>query len=147
MMITDKKYTTSANAKGGKNAKIITDDGLLNLEYQPPVELQGSGKKGKHTNPEQLLAAGYAGCMSSSIQLAAEKLQKNVDPSDIKVTATVHMGDDQESSGFGYSIELDISIGQLESEEKSLIIETAHKECPYYKSMKGNVDIKVNILE
>ena len=145
MITIEKKYTTKAKASGGKNARIVSEDGLINLEYRPPKELQGNGIEGQHTNPEQLLAAGYAGCMSSSIQLAAEKLQIKVDPKQIEVTAIVNMGDDTSGSGFGYTIDLETNIKQLDQQNKQKIIETAHKECPYYKAMRGNIDVKVTV--
>ena len=145
MISIEKKYSTSAKASGGKNARITTEDGLINLEYKPPKELQGDGVEGQHTNPEQLLAAGYAGCMSSSIQLAAEKMQISIDPANIEVNATVNMGDDTSGSGFGYTIDLETDIKQLDQENKQKIIEIAHKECPYYKAMRGNIDVKIAI--
>lgn len=146
MKTLERKYSTTVKAKGGKDANIISDDGLLNLPYQPPKELKGNGQPGKHTNPEQLLAAGYASCLGSSIQLTAEKLQLDVKPENIEVAATVHMGNDDEGSGFGYSIDLVVDIQELTMEEQHRILEIAQKECPYTKALEGNVPINVSLL-
>ena len=144
MKLQENKYTANATAIGGKQAKVTTGDGLIDMEYRPPKELDGTGETGKHTNAEQLLAAGYATCMSSTLELAAEKMQLNINPENIKVDAIIKMGNDEEASGFAYKINLNVAVGSLEKETVERLIKIAHKDCPYSKAMQGNVDIKFN---
>ncbi len=141
MKLQDNKYTAKATAIGGKEAKVTTGDGLINMEYRPPKEVDGTGESGKHINAEQLLAAGYATCMSSTLELAAEKTQLHVNPDDIKVDASIKMGNDEEGSGFAYQIDLSIAVGSLDKETVDRLIKIAHKDCPYSKAMKDNVEI------
>lgn len=52
-------FTAQAHVKGGRaDGEITSDDGNLKLTLGLP---KGMGGPGKHTNPEQLFAAGYAG--------------------------------------------------------------------------------------
>ena len=54
-------YTATATADdGGRNGRTRTDDGTLDLKLTVPESMGGPGGEG--TNPEQLFAAGYAGC-------------------------------------------------------------------------------------
>ena len=52
----DKLYTASVTVTGGRNGKVVSDDGILNLDVKMPKALGGAG--GEATNPEQLFAAG-----------------------------------------------------------------------------------------
>lgn len=144
MKLQDNKYTANATAVGGKEAKVTTGDGLINMEYRPPKEIDGTGETGKHTNAEQLLAAGYATCMSSTLELAAEKMQLHINPDEIKVDAEVKMGNDQNASGFAYQIDLKVAVDSLDNDTIQRLIDIAHKDCPYSKAMQGNVEINVN---
>ncbi|SEN65604.1 peroxiredoxin, Ohr subfamily [Lihuaxuella thermophila] len=60
-------YTATATARGGRNGKVVSDDGTLNLDVRMPKALGGAG--GNATNPEQLFAAGYAACFDSALNL------------------------------------------------------------------------------
>ncbi len=53
-------YTAVASASGGRDGRVKSDDGQVDLAVVPPKALGGSGAAG--TNPEQLFAAGYAAC-------------------------------------------------------------------------------------
>ena len=43
------QYTTRATAQGGRDGKVATDDGKLDVTVAPPVEMGGNGNG---TNPE-----------------------------------------------------------------------------------------------
>ena len=55
-------YQTSVTVTGGRNGKIKSEDGVLELEVRIPKEL--GGKESGYSNPEQLFAAGYASCLT-----------------------------------------------------------------------------------
>ena len=55
-------YSTTVATVGGRNGTATSDDGRLALRLAIPRELGG---KGEGTNPEQLFAAGYAGCSAA----------------------------------------------------------------------------------
>ena len=72
-MSVDVKYRTSAVAVGGRDRKVRTENGSLEVRLTTPKELGGSGGEG--TNPEQLFAAGYSACFLSSIKAAGQQLK------------------------------------------------------------------------
>lgn len=41
----DKLYTASVTATGGRNGKVVSDDGILNLDVKMPKALGGAGGK------------------------------------------------------------------------------------------------------
>lgn len=97
----DKLYTASVTATGGRNGKVVSDDGILNLDVKMPKALGGAG--GEATNPEQLFAAGYAACFDSALQLVIRT--KRVKVESTEVTAHVSIGKDTDG-GFYYLLYL-----------------------------------------
>ncbi|GAF20410.1 organic hydroperoxide resistance protein [Bacillus sp. JCM 19047] len=70
-------YTASSKASGGRQGKVESSDGTLNLSLSLPKGLGGNEKAGT-TNPEQLFSAGYAACFDSALHLVAgQKKEKN----------------------------------------------------------------------
>ena len=62
-------YTAVATARGGREGEVVSDDGILDLMLAHPTSL--GGPEGEFTNPEQLFAAGYAGCFHSALKRMA----------------------------------------------------------------------------
>ncbi len=60
----DARYTAEATSSGGREGRVRTADGAIDLALSMPKELGGSGRPGA-TNPEQLFAAGYAACFEN----------------------------------------------------------------------------------
>src|SRR5579863_1274171 len=94
-------YTASATATGGRDGKVKSDDGALDLALAMPKALGGSGAPGA-TNPEQLFAAGYAACFGSAVGHIA-RLQK-ITTGPVQITANVTIGPSDGS--FGLAVEL-----------------------------------------
>lgn len=131
-------YTTSATALSGRDGKVKTDDGKLEVTVTPPKELGGSGAS---TNPEQLFAAGYSACFGSAVQHVARMQKLTTGP--IAITAKVTLG--QVGQGFGLAVELTAKIPELPREQALALVEKAHQVCPYSNATRGNiaVDLKV----
>lgn len=55
----DVMYTAEATSSGGREGRVRTSDGVIDLPLSMPKELGGLGKPGT-INPEELFAAGYA---------------------------------------------------------------------------------------
>ena len=62
-------YTAHATATHGRDGRVLSDDGQLDLAVAPPKAMGGNGAG---TNPEQLFAAGYAACFGSALALQGE---------------------------------------------------------------------------
>ncbi|WP_289710107.1 organic hydroperoxide resistance protein [Peribacillus butanolivorans] len=134
-------YTAVVTVHGGREGHVKSEDGILDFDVRSPKGLGGSGEKA--TNPEQLFAAGYAACFDSALNLVLQKEKKKVDTS---VTANVTIGKDEEDGGFKLAVRLDISIPDLSREEAEDFAKKAHMTCPYSKSIRGNLDVTLNLV-
>ncbi|PEZ10413.1 Ohr subfamily peroxiredoxin [Bacillus sp. AFS018417] len=134
-------YTATVKATGGRNGKVISEDGVLNLDVKMPKALGGMG--GEATNPEQLFAAGYAACFDSALQLVIRT--KRVKAESTEVTAHVAIGKDTDG-GFGLAVTLDVRVAGVSHEEATQLVEAAHGVCPYSKATRGNMEVTLNVL-
>lgn len=135
-------YTTAVTSSGGRNGKIRSDDGVLNLDIRMPRSMGGEG--GKHSNPEQLFAAGYAACFESAILLAARQEKKKIGETAVRAEVRL-LADD--SSGFHLDISLYVKIDGTNAENARELMEKAHHICPYSKAIEGNVNVQVHLNE
>lgn len=135
-------YTAHAKATGGRDGIAQSDDGHLQVKLSVPKELGGTGGDG--TNPEQLFAAGYAACFIGAIKFVAEK-EKITVPSDISIQSSVGIG--TIPAGFGICVELKISLPGISKDTANSLVEKAHQVCPYSNATRGNIDVKLVVVE
>ena len=135
-------YTAVAHASGdGRNGHARSEDGILDLDLRIPKEMGGPGGA---TNPEQLFAAGYAACFHSALKFSA--MAEKVDVGESEVSATVAIGM-LESGGFGLAVELDVYLPTLDRPAAEALLEKAHATCPYSNATRGNIDVKLSLVE
>ncbi len=135
-------YTAEATAWGGREGRAASPDGNVDVQLVVPSELGGPGGTG--TNPEQLFAAGYAGCFHSALKLVASKM--TLDVAESAITARVGIGPNDEG-GFGLAVELEAELPGLSSEDGNRLLEEAHKVCPYSNATRGNVEVTLTLVE
>jgi len=133
-------YTTKVTAQGGREGKVLSEDGILELSLALPKELGG---KGGATNPEQLFAAGYAACFENAIRHVARS--QKISLIETMVTGEVTIGAKEDGS-FGLAAKLIVSIPELEKEVLKKLVETAHLVCPYSNAIRGNINVEIVIL-
>jgi osmotically inducible protein OsmC len=134
-------YTAQATARGGRDGRIRSSDGALNLELAIPKELGGPG--GLATNPEQLLAAGFAACFENAVRLVARR--SKVSTGDSSVTARVGIGAN-DAGGFQLQVELDVQLPDVDQEQATAIVSAAHQVCPFSNAVRGNVEVVVAVV-
>ena len=132
-------YTASATATSGRDGRVKSDDGTLDLAVVPPKALGGSGAPG--TNPEQLFAAGYAACFGSALGVAAR--QQKITTGPVSITANVTIG--PAAGGYGLAVELVASIPELPREQGQALVHAAHQICPYSNATRGNIVVDVRL--
>jgi osmotically inducible protein OsmC len=132
-------YTATATATGGRNGRVKSDDGALDLTVVPPRALGGSGAPG--TNPEQLFAAGYAACFGSALGHVAQAQKITTGP--VAITARVAIG--PAGQGFGLAVELEADIPELAREQAEALVRAAHQVCPYSNATRGNIAVDVRL--
>lgn len=137
----EKLYTAEATAEGGRNGKVKSSDGVLDLEVRMPKELGGGG--GAYTNPEQLFAAGYAACFDSALNLVIRT--GKVQTGETKVTAQVSIGKNG-NGGFGLAVKLEVSIPDVAPDVAQSLIEKAHQVCPYSNATRGNIEVELTVV-
>ena len=128
-------YTAKTHTTGGRDGRAVSDDGLLDVQLNPPKALGGNGTA---TNPEQLFAAGYSACFLSAIKFVAGQ-KKIAVPADASIDASVDIG--PIPTGFGLRVELAISLPGLDGGEAEALGNAAHQVCPYSNATRGNIDV------
>ncbi len=132
-------YTATATATGGRDGKVSTDDGTLDLTVVPPREMGGSGAAG--TNPEQLFAAGYSACFGSALAVVARKQKITTGP--VAITAKVTIG--PIGAGYGLAVELVADLPELPREQAEQLLQIAHQVCPYSNATRGNIVVNLRL--
>lgn len=125
----------TASTTSGREGKTTSADGKINLALSPP------GSHGPGTNPEQLFAAGYSACFGSAIGAAAGLAKIRLRMSDIKVTATVNLN--QNESGYFLDVTLNAELSGVDQAQAESLVAKAHTICPYSKATRGNIEVKL----
>lgn len=128
-------YTATATSTGGgRNGRVVTSDNTLDLEVRPPRELGGSGEG---TNPEQLVAAGWAACFNGALQLMMKNAGFSVEQTP-EVTVNCSLSKDPEDGGFRVDSTIKAVIFGVTDEQAAELVAKAHEFCPYSKAFRGN---------
>ncbi|MFD9886280.1 organic hydroperoxide resistance protein [Streptomyces alboflavus] len=135
----DVKYTAVATAENGRDGRVASDDGKLDVVVNPPKEMGGSGAG---TNPEQLFAAGYSACFQGALGVVARR--EKADISGSTVTAKVGIGANG-AGGFGLEVELVASIPNVDAATAQSLVEQAHQVCPYSNATRGNIKVDLKL--
>jgi Ohr subfamily peroxiredoxin len=135
-------YTATATATGGRQGRVRSSDGVLDLQLAYPKELGGPG--GDATNPEQLFAAGYAACFENALMRVARERKAPLRKSSV----TAHVGIGREADGyFRLTVTLKVSVPERDREEIAELARIAHEEvCPYSRATRGNLDVSVVVV-
>jgi osmotically inducible protein OsmC len=134
----DALYTAVATANG-RDGRAFSNDGQLDVRLAFPPALGGDGQG---TNPEQLFAAGYAGCFTSTLGVVGREAK--IATGEIWVTAEVSIGKDATDGGFAIAAVLRVKLPEhLRNETGRKLVEQAHAGCPYSKATLGNIPVEL----
>lgn len=130
-------YTAEATVTGGRaDGHGRTNDGKLEVNLRLPKEMGGDGAG---TNPEQLFAVGFAACFEGAIGAVARRQRAEVD--DVSIDSRVNLHPTEER-GFKLSVELHVTLPQIEDpEQAAAIVAAAHMVCPYSNATRDNIDV------
>ncbi|MFF3307464.1 Ohr family peroxiredoxin [Streptomyces sp. NPDC002952] len=133
-------YTAVVDVDGeGRNGgHVRSSDGLLETSLALPKELGGAGTA---TNPEQLLAAGWAACFLGALRRAAAQRQIRLTSTSVTAEITLTHGDDGE---FSLSTVLNPVLGGVDQATAQELAQAAHRICPYSKATRDNVPVVIN---
>jgi lipoyl-dependent peroxiredoxin len=139
--VTETTYTAVVTATGeGRNGgRALSDDGLLDVTLAIPKAMGGAGGA---TNPEQLLAAGWASCFLGAVKRAAA--QKKVPVQNLSVIADVTLHHDKQLDEFVLSAALHIELSGVDQQTADELGAGAHQICPYSKATRDNVPVTID---
>jgi lipoyl-dependent peroxiredoxin len=136
--LVSKLYATTVTVTGGREGHAVSDDGVLDVQLRRP-KLNGVNTG---TNPEQLFAAAWGGCLQSALMVVARKA--GVDVSNSAVTVEIAQGPDDQG-GYGIAAQITVDIPNVEQEQAQELLEAAHALCPYSKATRGNIDVELMV--
>lgn len=133
------EYTATVDVTGeGRNGGVArSSDGLLEHQLAIPKELGGAGGA---TNPEQLLAAGWAACFLGALRHAAAQRKVRLTGAEITAEVTLQHGDDGE---FSLRATLNPRVGGVDQAMAEELAAAAHQICPYSKATRGNIAVTI----
>ncbi|PHQ63577.1 organic hydroperoxide resistance protein [Sphingobium sp. C100] len=137
MSDTQTLYTADVYVTGGRDGAAKSSDGRLDVKLSSP------GGRGQGTNPEQLFAAGWSACFQGAMAIAARAKGLTLPP-ELAIDAQIELR--QGNDGFSLAARLTVHVPGVSPEVARQIIETAHRTCPYSKSIKGNIDAVVALV-
>jgi lipoyl-dependent peroxiredoxin len=130
-------YTAKTHTTGGRDGgSSHSDDGRLDVRLSVP------GFRGDGTNPEQLFAAGWSGCFLSAIKLVAAREKVRLPPEtalDTEVDLVISDGSHL------LRARLNVQLPGIAQEIAEKLVEGAHRECPYSKATRGNIDVAITV--
>lgn len=133
-------YEAQAKAEAGREGRVWSEDGKIDLSLTPPKEMGGSGAG---TNPEQLFAAGYAACFHSAMLFVARSLK--ADTSGSSVEGHVAIGPNEAGPGFALAVRHVVSLPNLSQADAEALVAEAHKVCPYSNATRGNIPVDFDV--
>jgi len=132
---------TGGEARHGRASGIAkSNDGALELNLRLPRELGGSGGG---TNPEQLLAAGFAACFHGALNLIAAKQTIALKESEVSVTIT--FGRDPVDGLYSLIADVEVKLPGLPEPVANELIRETEKICPYAKLMRQGARSSVKL--
>lgn len=122
-------------SQGGRKGSVETAEDGFNLHFKEPSVGNGQG-----LSPEHLFGAAWAACFCGAVKYIA-KDSGHADEG-ITVTAKVQL---HPSGPQPFSVELLVSIPDLDEHRAQSVLNKAHAMCAYSKATKGNVSVKITL--
>ncbi|QWP77260.1 Ohr family peroxiredoxin [Lysobacter sp. K5869] len=139
-------YTGRVSVRGGEaghgraSGVVRSDDGALAVELRLPSELGGPGGG---SNPEQLLAAGYAACFHGALVLLAQRAGMAL--SEVRVDAAVTFARDPIDGLFLLSAEIRVRLPGLDRALAAELVRNTERVCPYAKMFRQGIEHVVTV--
>lgn len=130
-------YSVEAISKGGRSGSIQASDRPLYLPLGNPLE---KGLEQRGPTPELLFAGAYSACFHSALFNAAKTLGTPVGDSTVRAIVSL-IEDDQ--GAFRLAVELHAHLPGIDHAQVLLIMDEAHKTCPYSKALRGDTSVRL----
>ena len=135
-LYTGRVVVTGGEAAHGRASGVVhTGDGALLAQLRLPVELGGQGGG---SNPEELLAAGYAACFHGVLSLLATRC--GIVAHDTSVEASVTFARDPIDGLFLLSAQLQAHLPGVDRGVAAELVRQAERFCPYAKMFRQGIE-------
>ena len=124
-----------AISQGGRTGSVETSEEGFNLKFKSPSPTNSQG-----LTPEHLLAAAWAACFNGAVKHIAKE-SGHADEG-ITVTGLVQL---HPSGPQPFSVELRVSIPDLDEHKAEHVLAKANAICAYSKATRGNVSVKLTL--
>ncbi|MCX4155043.1 MULTISPECIES: Ohr family peroxiredoxin [Paraburkholderia] len=141
-------YTTTVTVSGGETGHgrasgvARSDDGNLVVDLRLPTELGGPGTG---TNPEQLVAAGFAACFHGALNLLGTRAA--IDVNDAVVEVQVSFGRDPMDGGYALVFDIRVRMPGVERSVAEELVRSAERLCPYAKMARNGTVNVVTVVD
>lgn len=132
-------YTTTVSNVGGREGDVKSLDGVLELEVRRPVEMHGEGGA---ANPEMLFAAAYSSCYNGALMAVAERRKVILPQHAVEVSISLN----KDGNNMFLSGKIVVKAPGMDKDELQQLAETAHAVCPYSKAVKGNMEMRIEVM-
>jgi lipoyl-dependent peroxiredoxin len=134
-------YTAEAHVTGGRaDGHGRTSDGALEVDLRSPPEMGGSGGG---TNPEQLIAVGWAACFESALGAVGRRRRQDV--GDVAIDSRIMLVPTPDR-GYNLTAELDVTLPSVDDPAQAeALVRAAHEVCTYSNATRGNVDVRITV--
>jgi osmotically inducible protein OsmC len=130
-------FTAEVVSKGARSGTLHSPDGLLDITLGNPLE---KGMETRGPNPESLFAGAYSACYHGALINAAKTLGTSVNDSTVRALVSLVEDDDE---GYGLAVEMHALLPGVDKDQAQLIMEEAHRTCPYSKALRGEASVKL----
>jgi Ohr subfamily peroxiredoxin len=132
-------YTATVSNVGGREGDVKSLDGILDLTVKRPVEMHGEGGA---VNPEMLFAAAYSACYNGALMTVAGVRKVILPQHAVEVSISLN----KDGNNMFLSGKITVKAPGMDHDQLQQLAETAHAVCPYSKAVKGNMDVKIEVL-
>lgn len=129
------RVTGGEAAHGRASGVAVSDDRNLQVDLRAPPALGGDGQG---TNPEQLLAAGYAACFHGALMLLAARMGLVVNSAHVEVAVTFSR--DPVDGLFQLSAEVRVALPGMDKTSAAELVRKTERICPYAKMFRNGID-------
>lgn len=118
-----------------------TAQGELLSDLQPPLG-QGAGP-----DPEQLLAAAVANCLSASFLFALRKFKQQPEPLTTEVSVQVGRNAEKRSRVLGMAARIRLGVPAAQLEHLQRVLETFEDFCTVTASVRAGIPVTVSVFD
>ena len=122
-------------SQGGRTGSVETAEEGFNLHFKAPSTANPQG-----LTPEHLFGAAWAACFNGAVKYIA----KESGHADEGITVTAHVQLHPQGP-LPFSVELLVSIPDLDEQKAQHVLTKAHAMCAYSKATRGNVSVKITL--